>query len=76
MPLEALLIPDNLTDSDSDGINRGTGCNLYLIALFCSPSIVIFSTHVRTVRIASYATVCTLGVCAGSNAGPAPARTM
>ena len=27
MPLEALLIPVNLTDSDSDGINRGTGCN-------------------------------------------------
>ena len=27
MPLEALLIPVNLTDSDSDGINGGTGCN-------------------------------------------------
>ena len=27
MPLEALLIPDNLTDSDSDGIGGGTGCN-------------------------------------------------
>ena len=26
MPLEALLIPDNLTDSDSDGIGGGTGC--------------------------------------------------
>ena len=26
MPLEALLIPVNLTDSDSDGINGGTGC--------------------------------------------------
>ena len=27
MPLEALLIPDNLTDSDSDGIRGGTACN-------------------------------------------------
>ena len=27
MPLEALLIPVNFADSDSDGINGGTGCN-------------------------------------------------
>ena len=27
MPLEALLIPENLTDSDCDGIGGGTGCN-------------------------------------------------
>ena len=27
MPLEALLIPVNLTDSDSDGINGVTDCN-------------------------------------------------
>ena len=33
MPLEALLIPVNLTDSDSDGINGGTGCNF----IFFSP---------------------------------------
>ena len=33
MPLEALLIPDYLTDSDSDGIGRGTGCNF--IFLLC-----------------------------------------
>ena len=33
MPLEALLIPVNLTDSDSDGINGGTGCNF--IFLLC-----------------------------------------
>ena len=31
MPLEALLIPVNLTDSDSDGINGGTGCNFIFI---------------------------------------------
>ena len=28
MPLKALLNPDNLTDSDSDGIDGGTGCKL------------------------------------------------
>ena len=33
MPLEALLIQVNLTDSDSDGINGGTGCNF--IFLLC-----------------------------------------
>ena len=33
MPLEALLIPVNLTDSDSDGITGGTGCNF--IFLLC-----------------------------------------
>ena len=35
MPLEALLIPVNLTDSDSYGINGGTGCNfIFFIYLF------------------------------------------
>ena len=35
MPLEALLIQVNLTDSDSDGINGGTGCNfIFFIYLF------------------------------------------
>ena len=33
MPLEALLIPVNLTDSDSYGINGGTGCN-FIFFLF------------------------------------------
>ena len=33
MPLEALLIPVNLTDSDCDGINGGTGCN-FIFFLF------------------------------------------
>ena len=33
MPLEALLIPVNLTDSDSDGINGGTGCNFMFFNL-------------------------------------------
>ena len=34
MPLEALLIPVNLTDSDSDGINGGTGCNFIFFIYF------------------------------------------
>ena len=33
MPLKALLIPVNLTDSDYDGINGGTGCN-FIFYLF------------------------------------------
>ena len=34
MPLEALLIPDNLTDSDSDGIRGDTCCNF--IFFYCA----------------------------------------
>ena len=34
MPLEALLIPDNLTDSDSGGIDEGTDCNFILFIYF------------------------------------------
>ena len=35
MPLEALLIPDNLTDSDSDLIGGGTGCNFIFFIYLC-----------------------------------------
>ena len=35
-PFEALLIPDNLTDSDFDGIEGGTYCN-FIFYLFISP---------------------------------------
>ena len=34
MPLEALLIPVNPTNSDYDGINGGTGCNFIFLYLF------------------------------------------
>ena len=34
MPLEALLIPVNLTDSDSYGINGGTGCNFIFFFIY------------------------------------------
>ena len=33
MPLEALLIPVNPTNSDYDGINGGTGCNCTFLLL-------------------------------------------
>ena len=38
MPLEALLTPDNLTYSASDGISEGTGCNFiyfFIYLLLC-----------------------------------------
>ena len=38
MPLKALLIPVNLTDSDCDGINGGTGCNFIfytIVSFYC-----------------------------------------
>ena len=34
MPLEALLIPVNPTNSDYDGINGGTGCNFIFFFFF------------------------------------------
>ena len=34
MPLEALLIPDNLAVSDSDGIGGGTGCNFIFLYIY------------------------------------------
>ena len=37
MPLEALLIPVNFTDSNSDGINGGTGCN-FIFYIFTVPT--------------------------------------
>ena len=33
MPTEALLVHDNLTDSHSDGIGGGTGCNFVFISI-------------------------------------------
>ena len=40
MPLEALLIPVNLTDSDSDGINGGTGCNfIFFLGILTSSAV-------------------------------------
>ena len=37
MPLEALLIPVNPTNSDYDGINGGTGCNfIFLFIYYCA----------------------------------------
>ena len=37
MPLEALLIPVNQTNSDYDGINGGTGCNfIFFLCIYFS----------------------------------------
>ena len=36
MPLEALLIPVNPTNSDYDGINGGTGCNFIFLFMYFS----------------------------------------
>ena len=36
MPLEALLIPVNPTNSDYDGINGGAGCNFITVPTTCS----------------------------------------
>ena len=38
MPLEALLIPVNPTNSDYDGINGGTGCNFIFFFIFTVPT--------------------------------------
>ena len=38
MPLEALLIPVNPTNSDYDGISGGTGCNFIFLFFFVCPN--------------------------------------
>ena len=55
MPLEALLIPVNLTDSDSDGINGGTGCN-FIFFLFMYFS--VFTPLTRPLYIISSNLAC------------------
>ena len=49
MPLEALLIQVNLTDSDSDGINGGTGCNFIYVCMYFS----VFTPLTRPLYIIS-----------------------
>ena len=55
MPLEALLIQVNLTDSDSDGINGGTGCN-FIFFLFIYFS--VFTPLTRPLYIISSNLAC------------------
>ena len=55
MPLEALLIPVNLTDSDSYGINGGTGCN-FIFFLFMYFS--VFTPLTRPLYIISSNLAC------------------
>ena len=56
MPLEALLIPVNLTDSDSDGINGGTGCNF--IFLLCR--LLVVGSVLKWLALCMYFSVFTL----------------
>ena len=42
MPLEALLIPVNPTNSDYDGINGGTGCNFIFLTHSYTDSFEVF----------------------------------
>ena len=55
MLLEALLIPVNLIDSDSDGINGGTGCN-FIFFLFMYFS--VFTPLTRPLYIISSNLAC------------------
>ena len=55
IPLEALLIQVNLTDSDSDGINGGTGCN-FIFFLFMYFS--VFTPLTRPLYIISSNLAC------------------
>ena len=56
MPLEALLIPVNFADSDSDGINGGTGCNFIFLFLFIYFS--VFTPLTRPLYIISSTLAC------------------
>ena len=53
MPLEALLIPVNLTDSDSDGINGGTGCNFIYFFFYLFMYFSVFTPLTRPLYIIS-----------------------
>ena len=43
MPLEALLTPVNLTNSDYDGINGGTGCNFIFLFIYLCMYLSVFT---------------------------------
>ena len=56
MPLEALLIPVNPTNSDYHGINGGTGCNFIFFYLFMYFS--VFTPLTRPLYIISSNLAC------------------
>ena len=59
MPLEALLIPVNLTDSDSDGINGGTGCNfIFFLFIYLYIYFSVFTPLTRPLYIISSNLAC------------------
>ena len=58
MPLEALLIPVNPTNSDYDGINGGTGCNFIFLMYFSvftrlATPLYIFSSNLACSSVSS-----------------------
>ena len=46
MAMEALLIPDNLTDSDSNGIDGGTGCNFIFLLIILTQIVIAYLSKV------------------------------
>ena len=56
MPLEALLIPVNPTNSDYDGINGGTGCNF--IFLFITVPTTCSRPSIEMVGLITVPTTC------------------
>ena len=49
MPLEALLIPVNPTNSDYDGINGGTGCNFIFFIYYTTKSLAVIICRILSV---------------------------
>ena len=58
MPLEALLIPVNFADSDSDGINGGTGCNFIFLFIYLFMYFSVFTPLTRPLYIISSNLAC------------------
>ena len=59
MPLEALLIPVNFADSDSDGINGGTGCNfIFFLFIYLFMYFSVFTPLTRPLYIISSNLAC------------------
>ena len=57
IPLEALLIPVNPTNSDYDGINGGTGCN-FIFFLLCR--LLVVGSVLKWLALCMYFSVFTL----------------
>ena len=58
MPLEALLIPVNPTNSDYDGIIGGTGCNFIFLFIYVCMYFSVFTPLTRPLYIISSNLAC------------------